>query len=67
MGKKAKGLIVTCPECGSGKVFSTSEQMFMVNTFEMYCESVKPHDSDAQAGCLECNWRGRRDQLKELS
>jgi hypothetical protein len=26
---------------------------------------VKAHDSDAKAGCLDCNWRGERHQLKE--
>lgn len=54
-----------CPECDSGNVFGTSEQMVMLNTHHMYCESTKPFDSDAQAGCLDCNWRGRRDQVKE--
>lgn len=55
-----------CPECGSDQVAATSEQMFMVNTDVYYCESVKPHDSDAKATCLDCRWEGQRQQLKEV-
>lgn len=54
-----------CPKCDSDQVFSTHEQAFMVNTGDHYCHMVKPQDSDAQAGCLDCNWRGQRQQLKE--
>jgi transcription elongation factor Elf1 len=52
-----------CPECGSFKVVSTAEQMFMVNTGEHYCHSVKAHDDDAKAKCLECDWVGQNWQL----
>ena len=52
-----------CPECGSKKVTSTAEQMFMVNTGEHYCHSVKAHDDNAKAACLKCQWKGRRDEL----
>ena len=52
-----------CPECGSLKVATTAEQMFMVNTGEHYCHSVKAHDADSKATCLACRWTGRRDQL----
>ncbi|MDP2074600.1 hypothetical protein [Hydrogenophaga sp.] len=54
-----------CPECGSDRVFSSHEQAFMVNTGDHWCHRVKPHDPEANAGCLDCDWRGRRDQLKE--
>ena len=54
-----------CPECGSLKVVTTAEQMFMVNTGEHYCHSVKAHDHDSKAECIECQWTGRRDQLVE--
>lgn len=57
--------ILRCPECGSPKVATTEEQMFMVNTGDHYCYSVKSHDDNANATCLDCRWNGRRDQLKE--
>ena len=52
-----------CPECESLKVATTAEQMFMVNTGEHYCHSVKTHDADSKATCLDCRWTGRRDEL----
>lgn len=52
-----------CPECGSLKVATTAEQMFMVNTGDHYCHSVKAHDAGSKATCLDCRWIGRRDQL----
>lgn len=57
--------VLTCPECGSVKVTVTAEQMFMVNTGEHWCHSVKTQDSDAKAGCLDCGWKGTRDQLRK--
>jgi len=54
-----------CPECGSEHVFSTHEQAFMVNTGDHYCHMVKTQDSDSQAGCIDCDWRGKRSQLTE--
>ena len=54
---------LTCPECGSEEVTVTAEQMFMANSGEHYCHSVKTHDEDARAGCLECHWTGRRSAL----
>lgn len=54
-----------CPECGSEEVTLTAEQMFMANTLEHYCHSVKTQDSDAKADCLECRWEGERRQLIE--
>lgn len=65
MAKKKPEPTSRCPECDSARVFSTHEQAFMVNTGEHYCHMVKAHDSDAKAGCLDCNWRGERHQLKE--
>lgn len=56
-----------CPGCGSEEVFSTHEQAFMVNTCDHYCHMVKAHDSDAKAGCVDCDWRGERKDLKEKS
>ena len=53
----------TCPNCGCVDVVTTSEQMFYVNTGEHYCHSVKAHDSDARAKCLECDWEGLRQDL----
>ena len=41
----------------------TEETMWMVNTGEHYCHSVKTQDPDAKATCLTCGWEGRLDQL----
>lgn len=54
-----------CPECGSEKVTATAEQKFMVNTGDHYCHSVKVHDFNAKATCLDCDWEGQVCQLKE--
>ena len=56
-------MTLTCPECGSEKVATAHEQLFMVNTGEHYCHSVKAHDANSRAVCLECSWRGQRYQL----
>lgn len=55
-----------CPDCEGSNVFGTSEQMVKLNTGDMYCENVKPYDSEAKAGCLDCNWHGRVHQLWEI-
>ncbi len=55
-----------CPECGSEKVTTAHIQTFMVNTGEHYCHSVKTQDPDSPAGCLDCHWQGRRDELTAL-
>ena len=52
-----------CPECGSAEVAVTAEQMFMVNTGEHYCHSVKTQDDDSKATCLACRWTGERKDL----
>ena len=54
---------LTCPKCGSEEVAVTAEQMFMANTGEHYCHSVKEQDADAKALCLACRWRGLRGDL----
>ena len=56
---------LTCPECGGEEVTLTHEQMFMANTLEHYCHSVKTQDPDAKATCLECRWIGRHDELEK--
>lgn len=56
---------LNCPDCGSENVAVTAEQMFMVNTGDHYCHSVKTHDYDAKAQCLDCNWAGERHHLVE--
>ena len=53
----------TCPECDSEEVVVTAEQMFMVNTGEHYCHSVKTQDNDAKVLCLACRWTGHRGAL----
>ena len=52
-----------CPTCYSREVAVTAEQMFMANTGDHYCHSVKAQDSDAKAKCLDCRWTGYRQQL----
>jgi len=39
--------------------------MFMVNTGEHYCHSMKTQDADSPATCLSCPWMGVRNQLEE--
>ena len=65
MPKKPKEPLFVCPECGSDKVTTEHHQMFMVNSGDHYCHSMKTQDSDSPATCLDCEWKGRRDQLKE--
>ena len=54
-----------CPECGSDRVTAAHVQMFMVNTGDHYCHSVKTHDSNSRSTCLDCGWEGVRGQLVE--
>ena len=54
-----------CPECESDQVTTEHHQMFMVNTGDHYCHSMKTHDSDSPANCLNCHWTGERHQLKQ--
>ena len=61
---KSKESFLVCPNCDSQNVTVTAEQMFMVNTGDHYCHSVKTQDSDAQACCLDCDWLGIRKQLR---
>ena len=63
MSKRKKEPAFRCPECGSDQVACTAEQMFMVNSGDHYCHSVKDHDSDAKATCLACRWTGQRKDL----
>ena len=55
---------LTCPECKSDNVTTEHVQLFMANTGEHYCHSTKTHDPDSAAGCLDCGWHGRRDELQ---
>ena len=52
-----------CPDCKSAKVAVTEETMYMVNTGNYYCHSVKSYDPDAKAVCLKCDWCGFRNNL----
>ena len=54
---------LTCPTGGSENVATAAEQMFMVNTGEHYCHSVKSYDANARALCLACRWEGVRQDL----
>ena len=55
--------MMRCPECDSDNVALTAEQMFMANTHDHYCHSVKIHDDNAKATCLDCRWIGERKDL----
>ncbi len=55
--------LLKCPNCGSTEVTVSHLQRFMANTGEHYCHSVKTHDANSEATCLECRWIGRRDGL----
>lgn len=56
--------MLECPECHSDEVTLTFEQMFMANTGEHYCHSVKTQDANSKAYCIVCGWRGRHYELK---
>ncbi len=55
--------LLRCPNCGSNEVTVSHLQRFMANTGEHYCHAVKTQDADSESTCLECQWRGRRDEL----
>ena len=61
--KTEREALKNCPECGSEGVTVTAEQMFLVNTGEHYCHSVKTQDSDAKARCIACGWVGEHKDL----
>lgn len=52
-----------CPNCDSENVAVTEETMWMVNTMEHCCHSVKAHDFDAKVTCIACRWEGERRYL----
>ena len=67
MGKKKLETFLVCPECFTDQVLVYEERAVMANTFEHWCHSVKAHDDDAKAECLECKWKGDRAGLyKEI-
>lgn len=62
--KKQAEPLLTCPKCGSDQVTTEHHQMFMVNTSEPYCHSMKTQDDESPATCLTCRWKGLRKDLK---
>lgn len=52
-----------CPGCRSEKLLVYAATAYEVNTGDFYCHASKTHDSDADASCLDCNWRGQRMDL----
>jgi len=56
-----------CPECNSEKIYSRSETLWELNTYKIYCESVKPFDDDAKVECFECEWEGFKRDLIDKS
>jgi Zn finger protein HypA/HybF involved in hydrogenase expression len=59
--------ILKCPQCDSERIAVTAEQMFMINTLEHYCHSVKTQDDNAKVECLDCHWAGKRGRLEALN
>lgn len=39
--------------------------MLSLNTDAHYCNSVKTYDDNSKATCLDCNWKGIREELLE--
>ena len=64
MAKKTKQQELVCPECTSNRVTLEARTKYMANGLDLWCHSVKVQDSDAQADCLECGWRGINSDLK---
>lgn len=50
--------ILSCPECKSNDVTVGHIQLFMANTHEHYCHSVKTQDHNSPSSCLDCGWEG---------
>lgn len=60
-----KNETLCCPDCGTENVIVYEKHAVMANSFEHYCFSVKAHDANAEAECLNCDWTGERHQLKK--
>lgn len=58
-----KEKLLTCPKCESERVTLTAETSYMANTGDYFCQSVKTHDADSKATCLDCWWEGEHFQL----
>lgn len=56
---------LACPKCNSENVTVAHIQLFMANTGDHYCHSVKTQDADSPARCLDCAWGGERHHLAE--
>ena len=54
-----------CPECSSTELTVSEEQMFMLNTLDHYCHSIKAGDYNAKVNCLHCGWSGQRFELTD--
>lgn len=57
-----------CPECGGVDILvyeTTAWKLGANGDFDFYCQSVKLHDSDAEAVChgSHCGWKGERQDL----
>lgn len=60
-----KDPVFVCPSCDSDDVIVRAVTSYKVNGGDFYCHSVKTHDSNAQVTCLDCDWDGQLDELKE--
>lgn len=52
-----------CPGCRSEKLLVYTSTAWEVNTGDFYCYAKRTNDDDADASCLDCNWKGRRMDL----
>lgn len=56
-----------CPDCNGDRVLVRGEMLYHANGCDLWCETVKPWDSDAHANCQDCEWKGFRRDLIDKS
>jgi|GEM_PF-2866043 len=55
--------LLMCPNCTSEKVILAEVSSYMANTGDFFCHSIKTHDANSKATCLDCWWTGEHQQL----
>lgn len=56
-----------CPNCGSHELLVYEMTTYKLNTGDFFCHSVKMHDKDAECRCIDCDWRGTREDLSDAA
>jgi len=59
-----KETIYKCPECCSEELLVREVTSYYLNTGGFFCHSVKTQDSDAGIQCMECDWKGTRNDVE---